>query len=92
MKLLTSKYSHIIVIVMVAAATYVNTLYNGFVFDDNNQVLKNPWITDIRYLGDILSSPVWGFRAESEGSDYYRPMLHIIYMAEYHIFGFKPVN
>jgi tetratricopeptide (TPR) repeat protein len=71
-------------------AVYFNSLYNGFVYDDVFQVLENRWITDIRYIPEIFSKSVWGFLRGSVVSNYYRPLMHIIYMVNYHIFGLEP--
>ena len=43
-------------IIAVSLAVYANTLGNGFVYDDNFQVLGNPWIRDARFLPNIFSS------------------------------------
>jgi tetratricopeptide (TPR) repeat protein len=77
------------IIMIFALAVYYNTLYNGFVYDDKLQVLENKWITDVRYLPDIFSTNVWSFQAKHTNSDYYRPLMHIIYMFNYHMFGLK---
>ena len=74
---------------MVSAGVYLNTLSNGFVYDDEFQILENPWIKDVRYIPEIFLSNVWAFRW-GVASNYYRPLLHIIFMIDYHIFGFKP--
>jgi tetratricopeptide (TPR) repeat protein len=71
-------------------AVYSNTLFNGFVWDDHPQILSNPWIEDVRHIPAILSSPVWGFEDEVTASNYYRPTMHLLYMAEYHLFGRSP--
>ncbi|GFO70442.1 hypothetical protein GMLC_40210 [Geomonas limicola] len=77
-----------LILVAVVCVAYGNTLVNGFVYDDEFQVLKNPWIRDIRHLPAIFSSEVWGFKGTSI-SNYYRPLLHVVYMAGYHLFGLK---
>ena len=69
-----------LVIILVSFAVYFNTLFNGFVYDDMMQILQNHWIKDVRYLLDIISKPAWGFRGEHVVSNYYRPMMNIIYM------------
>lgn len=74
---------------MVSAGVYLNTLSNGFVYDDEFQILENPWIKDVRYLSKIFLSNVWAFRWGAT-SNYYRPLLHIIFMIDYYIFGLKP--
>lgn len=81
---------HIVTITLIAFAVYFNTLFNGFVYDDNSQVLNNPWIRDVKHLQDIFSKSVWEFKAVPLISNYYRPLMHIIYMFNYHIFGLNP--
>lgn len=90
MKLIISRFTAIIIILIVSLGVYANTLPNGFVYDDNQQVLENLWITNIRYLPNILFSSAWGFDIGHGASNYYRPMMHLIYMAEYHVFSLKP--
>ena len=46
---------------LVSFGVHANTLSNGFVYDDAKQILANPWITDIRFLTDIVKHDVWGF-------------------------------
>jgi protein O-mannosyl-transferase len=84
------RHVYAVVVAFLAIAVYINCLGNGFVFDDMVQVVRNQWMTDTRYLGDIFSSGVWGFAGLP--SNYYRPMMHIIYMAVWHIFGPAPWN
>lgn len=71
-----------------AIAVYANSLYCGFVYDDSMQVVGNSWIKDSRHIQDIFSGSVWAFMGRS--SDYYRPMMHLIYMLDYQLFGLKP--
>lgn len=78
-----------IVISLGAFAVYLNTLFNGFVYDDAAQVLKNPWITDVKYIPEIFSSSAWGFQGPTT-SNYYRPMMHVIYMVNYGLLGLTP--
>ncbi len=82
--------SHIIAVILVSFAVYFNTLFNGFVFDDVYQVLRNPWIKDIKFLPTIFSEGVWSFLTESLRGNYYRPMMHVFYMFNYHVFGLSP--
>ncbi len=88
-----SKVTHrhlVIVIIIASFAVYFNALFNGFVYDDLIQVLKNRWIKDIKYIPEIFSSSVWNFSSEVKISNYYRPLMHILYMIDYHIFGLNP--
>ena len=78
----------IAVILLVATAVYGNTLLNGFVYDDEHQILNNPWIRDFGYLPHVFASNVWEFMGNV--TNYYRPLMHTIYMIEYHLFGLTP--
>jgi 4-amino-4-deoxy-L-arabinose transferase-like glycosyltransferase len=80
----------LLAIALVAFGIYANTLSNGFVYDDAKQILANRWITDPRYLGDILTHDVWGFWPERAASSYYRPLMHVVYMMEYQVSGLSP--
>jgi tetratricopeptide (TPR) repeat protein len=88
---LSRKFSFILQLLSVFAVAflvYFNTLYNGFVFDDDAQVLRNPWIRSIRHVPEIFFSGVWRFRGMT--SNYYRPLMHITNMISYALFGLKP--
>ncbi len=76
-------------LVAVSLAVYANTLPNGFVLDDESQVLRNPWIQGWRFIPDMFSKDVWSFLGGSSASNYYRPMMHVIYLVTFQLFGFK---
>lgn len=88
-------YLSLLIIVCLSSAAYFNTLFNGFVYDDRVQIVMNQWIKNIKYIPDIFFRNVWGF-TELEGvvtkgiSNYYRPLMHTIYMLTYFIFGLQP--
>lgn len=69
------------VLVVVAAGVYAGSLTNGFVFDDATQVLSNPWIRDLTHFSEIFTRHVWAFA--DRDSDYYRPLMHVVYAAIY---------
>ena len=75
----------ILIVLVVSFAIYFNTLSNGFVYDDNYQVLKNQWIRDSQYIPQIFLKGAWSFetRKEFSVSNYYRPVMHLLYMATY---------
>ena len=78
-----------LVVAITAFAVYANTLSNAFIDDDQAQVLRNPWIKDFRFLPAIFSRSVWSFMRETTASNYYRPLMHVTYLIEYHFFGFR---
>ena len=80
-------YILIFLIILVSFSVYSNAIFNGFVIDDIYQVVENPWIKDIKYIPEIFSKGVWEF--EGRESNYYRPLMYVIYMFTYYIFGIK---
>jgi len=78
-----------IIILLISFAVYSNTLYNNFVFDDIPNVLENHWIKDIRNVKEIFSTHLAGFN-NGYSTSYYRPVIQLIYMFNYHIFGIAP--
>ena len=75
---------------LVSCAVYFNALFGDFVYDDKIQVVDNPWIRDIRNIPAIFSKSVWSFQPGRIISNYYRPLMHVGYMFNYHLFGLKP--
>jgi len=76
-----------LLIALVAVIVSGNVIGNGFVYDDEYQILKNPWITSFTHIPAVFSSELWGYRGDSV-SNYYRPLMHVVYMACYRLFGF----
>jgi len=74
----------------VACATlpYLNILVNGFVYDDDVQVVQNPYIRSFRYLKEIFTSDVWSFTGVI-ASNYYRPIMTLGYLLCFKLFGMR---
>ena len=78
---------------VVTCIAYGNTLNNGFIHDDQAEILNNLFIRDFSHLTDIFTNPAWSFSSTEErhiSSNYYRPMQYLIYMGLYHFFGASP--
>ena len=73
----------------VAFFPYANALRNGFVADDNLQILRNPFVTDYHYIPNMFGTDVWGFAAV-RSSNYYRPLQLLVYSLEYLAYGNRP--
>ncbi len=73
-----------------ATLVYLNTLGNQFVYDDGAQILRNHYIRDTSHLKAIFTSNVWSFLGPHAISNYYRPVMHLVYMADYALFGYSP--
>jgi tetratricopeptide (TPR) repeat protein len=80
----------LLIAILVALATlpYLNILVNGFVYDDNTQVVKNPYIRSLRYLKEIFTTNVWSFRGVAP-TNYYRPVMTLGYLLCFKLFGLR---
>src|SRR5437667_296827 len=74
----------------VALLAFVHTLPYKFVFDDEGQILRNPWIRDWSNLKTIFATDVWRFSDPAGVTNYYRPLHMLLYMLGYHVFGLEP--
>jgi Tfp pilus assembly protein PilF len=74
-------------LILCAALPYLNTLLNGFVYDDNRQVLDNPYLKSFHFLPQVFDTTVWSFVGMQGVSNYYRPMMTFGYAVCYHLFG-----
>ncbi len=86
----TAAWWHLLVLVAVTFAVYGNALSNGFVSDDDFQILSNRLITDYHNLPRLFTTHVWAF-AHQELTNYFRPLHMAISMAEYYAFGYDPL-
>ena len=80
---------HVAALVFISLGVYANCLSNSFVSDDDFQVLANKTITDTKFIPQLFTSNVWSF-AQSDQTNYYRPLFMLLYMGEYFLFGFDP--
>lgn len=88
-KPLTDSMDTVLVALLILCATlpYLNTLFNGFVYDDNRQVLDNPYLKSFHYLPKVFGTTVWSFVGAQGVSNYYRPMMTLGYLFCYQVFG-----
>ncbi|MGO8790016.1 MAG: tetratricopeptide repeat protein [Terriglobia bacterium] len=85
--------AYILILVALATLPYLATLRNGFVYDDSDQVLVNPYIRNFHHLREIFTSSVWSFMGDFRGSsNYYRPLMSLGYAFCYKVFGLNAVG
>ncbi len=78
------------VLIFCAMLPYANTLLNDFAFDDNTQVLENPYIQSFRHVREIFTTTVWSYVGTESRTNYYRPIMTFGYLLTYELFGPKP--
>jgi tetratricopeptide (TPR) repeat protein len=77
-------------LLLLAILPYVNTLQNGFVYDDNNEVLTNPYIRSFSHVGDIFSTRILAHLGARGATNYYRPISIFGFLICYKLFGLLP--
>jgi protein O-mannosyl-transferase len=77
----------VLALAALAAILYANSLPNGFVGDDNFQLLKNPLVTDAGAIPRIFTSSAWAFLGIA--GNYYRPLQFLVYNLIYQFAGFS---
>ncbi len=86
------KIPALLAVFIVSVLVYANTLGNELVRDDKHVIPDNPWITSVRYIPEILTSPVFDFSGDEGVSNQYRPLYHIYLMPGYAISGTEPLG
>lgn len=91
---MTLKYNSrpffIFLLFLASFLVYWNTISFEFVYDDNVQVVNNEWIKGIEHIPEIFTSTVWEHIEGQPLTNTYRPVMHMVYMAGYHLFGLSP--
>jgi tetratricopeptide (TPR) repeat protein len=77
-------------LILLAVVCYGNTLFNGFVYDDEQQILQNPYVKSWHYLPQIFSTTVWSFVGAAGTTNYYRPLMTFTFLALWQIFKDLP--
>lgn len=67
---------------------FVRTMLFAFVFDDQLQIVMNPWITAWRFMPLWFSNHLWRFYQDT--GRYYRPVFQVYLRVNEQVFGFIP--
>ncbi|MCR4338072.1 MAG: tetratricopeptide repeat protein [Candidatus Omnitrophica bacterium] len=75
-----------LVIVVLVVLAYMPILTHPVfkTMDDEYSIIHNELIKDVRHIPEILKSPFF------EGRAYYRPLVSLSFMLDYHLFGLNP--
>ena len=84
-----------VMVVVLAALSFVLSLGNSFVFDDATMIQENPMIRDLRNLPEMLSTDYWGTLGRPDlfaGTLLYRPLVIVSLAVNYAVGGLHPVG
>jgi len=79
-------------LLLLAIATYANSLLNGFIYDDFQQIMENPYVHSFRHVRAVFSTSVWSFQGAEGVLSYYRPLMTFGYMLCWRLFGSVPLG
>lgn len=88
-EIIDTRYGPTLIIIAVSFAVYMNTLLNGYVFDDFTVILENKMIRDFGNIKKFIFADVWVFDEAHQASNYYRPFYNIVLTVQYHLWGLK---
>lgn len=78
------------VLVFVTFVVYSGTLPNAFVYDDEHQIVENPFILNPRLWTRIFTGSVWSFQGVAVQTNFYRPLQFFTYWVVYRLAGPNP--
>lgn len=80
----------IIWIVVVGLVVYFNSLFNGFVGDDNGLITNNPLVHSLGNIIILFAKGVFYDSGSGQSDNYYKPLVSILYSFLYAPFGPNP--
>lgn len=72
---------------LAALLAHAGSLRDGFVLDDDNLLVQNPYVRSLSGLGKLVSSGLFEASAHPILVDYYRPLSGALYWLTWHLFG-----
>jgi Tfp pilus assembly protein PilF len=77
----------IAILILVTCVCYANMVANAFVYDDDQQILQNPYVKSWRFIPQIFSTTVWSFVGQAGATNYYRPLMTLTFLTLWSVFG-----
>jgi len=80
----------LLVLALTAFLAFAPTIPFEFVYDDELQILRNPWIRSWENVANFFTTDVWAFARTEKVSNYYRPLHMAVYAVAYSFSGLRP--
>jgi tetratricopeptide (TPR) repeat protein len=74
-------------LMLLATLPYLNTLLDGFIYDDKRLILANPYLRNFGHLHEIWLTNPWSFLGVRGVTNYYRPLVTMGYLVCFQLFG-----
>ena len=84
---------HLAVVVVLCLLAYGNSLTGAFLWDDDLQIIRNPFIRDLANIPAAFTQSVWAFLhpGHPNTTNFYRPLQTVAYILSYAMGGLSPV-
>ncbi|HEY6291475.1 MAG TPA: tetratricopeptide repeat protein [Terriglobia bacterium] len=83
-------YATTAALMAIAVAVYAGSLNGGFVYDDESQILLNPFVMNLHLWRRIFAGSVWSFQGRGMQTNFYRPLQFFCYWILYRLAGAAP--
>jgi tetratricopeptide (TPR) repeat protein len=80
----------LLVLALIAFLAFARAIPFEFVYDDEIQILRNPWIRSWENVTRFFTTDVWAFSRTEKISNYYRPFHMLVYSVGHTISGLSP--
>jgi len=77
-------------LLLLSFLVYMNSIPNGFVYDDHSQIERNPYVHSFHYIGKIFGSSLLAQQGKQAAPNFYRPMQNFEFLLCYKLFGLFP--
>ncbi|MGH9444409.1 MAG: tetratricopeptide repeat protein [Terriglobia bacterium] len=77
-------------LVLIVFLVYARSLSSSFVYDDQKQILDNPFVLNPHLWRHIFTGSVWSFVCAGCNANFYRPLMIFSYWILYRAFGPVP--
>jgi hypothetical protein len=82
----------LLAVLSITAISYLGTLSFGFVYDDDPQVLHNPFVKSWQYVPQYFFNSVWKHLYPLIPGNYYRPLFLLWVRSNYAVFGTREMG
>lgn len=77
---------------VLGCAPYLRVLGNGLVYDDNDVIVSNPFITNTHHIWQIFTAPLWAFKTSRPLESYFRPFVNLTFLGLHTVYGVEPAG
>ena len=78
------------ILVVTVFVLYARALSGGFVYDDEQQVIENVFVTNPHLWLHIFTGPLWSFLGTGAFSNFYRPLMILSFWVIDRLAGLTP--